>query len=85
MKRKKYEVVLDDKVVATKFAFNTAAESAVMGLVREIGRTERQTYTRREATIQRSETDYYDITGGTRVWVGDRTGRRLEFMIRQVV
>ena len=45
---------------------------------------EGQLYELRESTIERSESDHYDITGGRRVWVGAKTLRRLEFTIRKL-
>lgn len=84
MKRQKYEVILDGKQVAVKSAFNTAAGVAIQSIVREIGKSEGQLYELRESTIERSESDYYDITGGRRVWVGAKTLRRLEFTIRKL-
>ncbi len=67
MKRKYYDISLDGKIVATRFAWNSAVR-AVEQLVKERSRSLVTIYKLIASTADRSPTDKYTIVSGLRTW-----------------
>jgi len=73
MKRKSYDISLDGKIVATRFAWNSAVR-AVEQLVGERARLAAVEHERGieyrliATTIDRSPTDKYTVVSGRRTW-----------------